>query len=202
MISQFISQIRTTGLARTNRYDAYLIYPDIITGDVAIFTNLFCESASLPGINVSTTPSTIYGEQREFPYQKMYTPLSLTFYVDSSMKVKKAFDQWINHVINPISRTINYYKSYTGTIELVPRNVDDSSYYSVIFEEVYPKSIQDIQLSQDSRDVMKLTVTFQYKYWRTRDMVENTPSHSGIQDILSIVTGAGYEYDAPDTVAF
>lgn len=175
MINDFIANVKTRGIARTNRYD--VIITDL-AGQEPIFnfseegelTRLFCEASSLPGMNVATQPNRFYGEVREFPYEPMYDPVQLSFYVDSDLKIKKAFETWQRQIINPNTRTFNYYDTYIKTVDISLLKVDESSIpYNITLYEAYPKTIAPINLSAESREVMKLNVTLQYKYWRMNE---------------------------------
>lgn len=163
--SNFSHQVRTRGLARTNRYRAIIPFPTLGNGNIQL-AELFCDSVVMPGMNIATTPQRVFGEVREMPYEKLYDPVTMTFYVDSQLIIKSVFEQWVSLVINPNSRTIQYYRSYIKDIELYIVNVDQKEPYKVTLYEAYPKTISQINLSADSRDVMKLTVGFAYKYWK------------------------------------
>ena len=49
-------------------------------------------------------------------------------------------------------------------MNITMQDVADNDTYEVEFREVYPKSVGAIQLDYNSKDVAKLTVTFNYKY--------------------------------------
>ena len=54
------------------------------------------------------------GEFREVPYEKLYEPINMTFYVDNDMQVKKLFDEWMSLISDPSTRTYNYYNNYNN----------------------------------------------------------------------------------------
>lgn len=193
----FIAEIKTQGLARTNRFLVYLTPPG---ADPAALrkTLLFCEKASLPGVNFATTQNRSYGELREVPYDKLVDPVTLTFHVDRHMTVKGMFDRWIYYIQNPIDRTFNWYSNYISDIKIQIQDVEDKTHYEVVLYEAYPKSINAIGLDAESKDTMRLDVTFQYKYWTANLVAENadgklltadslskyTNNFSGFQDML------------------
>lgn len=190
--SNFNNQVRTRGLARTNRYRAVIPFPTLGNGNIQL-AELFCDSVTLPGINIATTPQRVFGEVREMPYEKIYDAVQMTFYVDSQMIIKSVFDQWLSLVINPDSRTVQYYNSYIKDIELYVVNVDQSTPYKLTLYEAYPKTISPIQMSAESRELMKLTVSFSYKYWKASSAVAsaqklNTNSRITPQSQGSIVS--------------
>jgi hypothetical protein len=163
-LSTFIDQVKNKGLARTNRYTVSIGYP----GDSMSIAGLLCDAVNLPGMNYATTPNRIFGEVREVPYERGFDPVTLTFYVDAEeMKVKKVFDDWMAAIMNPRTRVLGYYRDYVKDIAIAINTVDDQTPYVLTLYEAYPKTIAPIQLDYNSRDVMKLSVTFSYKYWNT-----------------------------------
>lgn len=204
MIEKFISEVRTRGLARTNRYEVVIPFPNT-DRDGSRLASLFCETASLPGYNIATTPARVYGESREMPYERVFDPITLTFYVDSGMLVKEAFERWMSLVIDPDSRAIQYYDTYVRPITIYVDNVDDTSPYALTLHECYPKTMQSIQLQADGKEVMKLSVTIQYHYWTSETMLiePTTPSlapMTSIEDPYFIDTGTGFGVPTEDQI--
>ena len=162
-IQKFVSKIKGGGLARNNRF-AVMFTPPVKTADTEKVL-LFCDTVQLPGANFSTVQNRIFGEFREVPYEKLYDQISLSFYVDTEMKVKGLFDDWQNQVSNPMTRTYGYYKDYVTDMTIEVQDINDKTRYAVVLYECYPKTISSIQMDMNSKDVMKVTVGFQYKYW-------------------------------------
>lgn len=160
----FIAEIKTQGLARTNRFLVQLSPPGADPAAVRK-TLLFCEKAALPGINYATTQVRTFGELRETPYDKLFDPITLTFHVDRHFIVKSIFDDWMNLIQNPVTRTFNYYNRYTTDIVIQVQDLEDKATYEVCLYEAYPKSMTMINLDAESKDTMRVDVMFQYKYW-------------------------------------
>ena len=161
----FISEIKSQGLARTNRFAVLFTPPTSVNPANLRKTLLFCDQASLPGVNFSTVQNRSYGEVREVPYEKLFDTCQLTFHVDKDMMVKSLFDQWIQSIQNPVTRTYSYYNDYITNMQIEVQDLADNTRYEMTLYEAYPKTIGAISLSNESKDTMKLTVTFQYKYW-------------------------------------
>lgn len=226
MLNEFISKVKSTGLAKTNRYRVTIATPIIMTSlmNSGRLITLFCESTSLPGQVISTTEHNVMGEHREFPYKKNYDNVSMSFYIDNNFEVKGFFDNWLNSVSNTQNKIISYYKDYiapTVLIEVLPMDSEVST-YSITLHEAYPKGISPIQLSADSRDIAKISVSLNYKYYTTSH-VASTKSMSSIggtlsnqpmnitndatQDLQSLITASGFketllDVKNPDTKKF
>jgi hypothetical protein len=167
----FISEIKTIGLARTNRFTVSLTPPGSNPATIRRVM-LFCEVASLPGLNYATTQNRAFGELREVPYDKLFDNITLTFHVDKNMEVKKIFDNWMHMIQNPLTRTFNYYNQYTTDMVIEVQDLMDKTTYQMQMYEVYPKSISAINLDAEAKDTMRLQVTFQYKYWMSNGIEE------------------------------
>ena len=167
-LNEFIAQVKNIGMARTNRYTVMLTPPNnewmAEYGDLRDML-LFCDQVQVPGVNLATVQNRTFGEFREVPYEKLYGDIQLNFYVDTGMYVKGFFDAWMNSIQNPFTRNFSYYKSYTTQMTIDIEDLNDETRYSVTAYECYPKTVSPIQLDYASKEVMKLQVTMQYKYW-------------------------------------
>lgn len=165
MINQFIAQVKAGAMAKTNRFAVAFTPPAGVSASNLQNILLFCDSVQIPGVNYSTIQNRTFGEFREVPYEKLFDAINMTFYVDADMKVKTLFDNWINAVQNPNTRTFNYYAGYICDMHIEVQDINDSTRYEVHLYECYPKTIASVQLDQSSKEPMKLSVTIQYKYW-------------------------------------
>jgi hypothetical protein len=196
MIDAFISNVKTRGLARTNRFQIYIGFPaGTVVPYTGVLSSLFCEVAGLPGYNIATQPHRTIGEAREVPYEPMYDPINLTFYMDSSFEIKDAFETWMSYIIDPITKTHGYYSQYVSNISILVENVDQSVPYRVELFEAYPKSMQTITLDQNGKDVMRLNIGIAYKYWRSVSLYGtsryNPITYVNESDRQEVTTGTG-----------
>ena len=189
MITDFIAAVKK-GMARTNRFTVEISADQ---SDDAKLITLFCESVSLPGINIATTPHRVYGETREMAYERGFDPVNMTFYVDSNLQVKQFFDAWMGNIVDPFTRQMNYYKNYVKDIKISVYTVDETvAPYELTLYEAYPKTIGTVQLDNNSKDIMKLPVTFAYKYWRTEQITLSKPGLYTTEDPQSFFTAEGF----------
>lgn len=167
-IDRFIAEVKRFGLSRTNRYTVRFRPPVSIYHDMQSIL-LLCDQVNLPGVSYSTTQNRMYGELREVPYEKLYDNLSFSFYVDRKMEVKAIFDRWMEYIQHPTRRTFNYYDSYIIPITVTVQDLTEKTQYTIELFECYPKQISSIQLDSASKDVMKLQVSMQYKWFKTKN---------------------------------
>ena len=189
-IEIFKEKVKKNGLAKTNRFILNFGLPQLMQKDMhdLEMVQMFCESISLPSINISSMPIRTFGEQREIPYDRTFEPLNAVFYVDRKMVVKDFFDLWMSSIYNPIDRTLNYYEQYTTDMTIFVLDSADNSTYTIKLYEIYPKSIGQVQLDNNSKDIMKLNVTFNYKYHTGSrlDLLSGQPEISNIYNINKV----------------
>jgi len=167
MIKDFVAQVKKDGMARTNRYSVLFTPPSSVNDKDLKTILLFCDQIQLPGLNYSTVQNRTFGEFRETPYEKLFDAVNMSFYVDTRMRVKWLFDQWLNSIQDPDRRTFSYYNDYTTNMSIEVLDLQDKTRYEVELYECYPKNIGSIQMDQASKDIMKIQVTMQYKYWKS-----------------------------------
>jgi hypothetical protein len=145
---------------------------------------LFCSDTQLPGINVSTTQVRSFGEFREAPYEKLYDNITMTYYVDQAMEVKTLFDSW-TLLIQGKNRKFEYYDNYVTDIQIYVEDARDDSRYAVCLYECYPKSISPISIGYENKDVMKMQVSMNYKWWESYPLPPNPAREPGPWDFLN-----------------
>ena len=92
----------------------------------------------------------------------------MSFYVDSDYKTKFFFDDWIQSVSLTTTRHWNYYNDYISPeITIIMLNNNGAQVYGMTFYECYPKNLQAISIDYASKDLLKCSVSINYKYWRS-----------------------------------
>lgn len=206
MLQDFITEVKSRGLARTNRYLVRIPMP-FADSDQNRLTEMMCDSVQLPGMTIATTPHNFWGEVREMPYGRSFDNVTLSFYLDTEMHTKKVFDQWMALIQNPTTRTLNYYDNYVTQVEIDVLDLEkDSVMYSVKLFEAYPKTINAIQLDSSDKNIMKLTVVLNYKYFTTSSMEEQNQDErvaeverQAQQDRQNVSRGEGFTTATPAT---
>jgi hypothetical protein len=163
-INQFISNIKTKGLAKSNRYAVQFTLPSV-NSTIVRNALLLCDSVNLPALNYATIENRTFGEVTHTPYERQYGDIAMSFYMDKDMSVKAIFDSWMDSIQNPETRTFNYYSEYAKDITIEVQDLQNKSTYTVKLFEAYPKSIGSVPLAYEMNGVMKLTVNFVYKYY-------------------------------------
>jgi hypothetical protein len=163
--------------AKGNRYNVTIVPPAFLASTTihTVPTKLqyLCEAVSLPTKGIASNAQKVYGPPREIPYGETFTETALSFILDDRFLVKRFFDKWQEHIINPETGNVaNYWTNIVGTINIT-RLLNDatdfsggSNKYSVELREAYPSAVGEVALghSQGS-EILKLSVTFKYRKW-------------------------------------
>lgn len=168
-LNEFIASVKKSSLARQNRFTVSISSPS--SSSAGKIVEMFCEQAVLPSLSFASQPTRSFGEQREVVYDRNFEAVTLTFLVDRQMAVKDYFDQWTNRIINPYSRLAGFYEDYVRDITIITQDTKDNDTYIAVLREAYPKTVSAVQLDYNSKDVMKLQVTFNYKYHINNQLV-------------------------------
>jgi hypothetical protein len=185
-INDFLSQIRKTDFARSNRFEAFFLPPPFMNdhqtsqGSSPKLISMMVEDAMFPGLLVGTRPFRInnLNEQRANVIDFGGDSISFTFLCDTSWTAKDFFGDWMRKIINPYSRYVSYPEEYYSEIDLVSLNNEDKVIAHWRIYDAFPRSIAPITASATNAQVLRMPVTFAYKRW----------------EVISAYTPEGEEY--------
>ena len=176
----------TDGMSRKNRYEVTLYPPtgargtrgntsnvfskimgDLLGNGTVRATGLRCESISLPGRNMDSTPdSNIYGPEREIVTGYSFGDINAVFQCSSDMREKKYWETWQRLTYNPKTFDIGYYNDYVGTVDIHTLDEQERRRYGVRLVEAWPKTIGAQSLGYaDINTYQTIDVTIAYRYW-------------------------------------
>jgi len=176
----------TDGMSRKNRYEVTLYPPTGARGSRGNTTNVFskimgdllgdgtvratglrCESISMPGRNMDSTPDTnIYGPEREIVTGYSFGDINAIFQCSSDMKEKKYWETWQRLTYNPKTFDIGYYNDYVGTVDIHTLDEQERRRYGVRLVEAWPKTIGAQSLGYaDNNTYQTVDITIAYRYW-------------------------------------
>ena len=149
-----------------------------ITGDMG----LLCFSAQIPFANIATANVTgaFTGIGEKFAHSRIFTPITLTFYVDKEYRVLKFLEHWMEFTAGgthaPGGRTgvikqnrSNYfirmqypeeYRMEETKIVKFERDYANSLEYT--FFNLFPQNVTNIAVSYDQSKTLTASATFEY----------------------------------------
>jgi hypothetical protein len=183
-IDEFRTQVLTRGMMKPNRFEVIINPPSCVggaslqstnsgqgntgTADAGRLVSLFADTASLPQTRINVASQRLFGPPTFHAQNADYggDNISLTFYVDRDMQVKRFFDTWVDGIVDRQKGTVSYLADYATSMTVNQLDETDTITYSVKFEDLFPISVAPIQLDQNSMNQAgKLTVTFCYRRW-------------------------------------
>lgn len=158
--------------------------------EILSILNLSIENISFPGKSVDTFDREITSDiPTKMPGKMSYqNTLVLTVRCSNTMSEYQFFQSWLSAIFyNPniadVNRTekrdvqfnygcMNYFKDYATTITFSLLNWSNIPIYKLSLIDCYPTEISPIDVSQESTDIAKFTVTLTYKRWIEQDFTE------------------------------
>ena len=183
-----------TNVAQTSHYQVFFdgLSPDLFTflGNKGVNrrfiienAGLLCNQASIPGSSLATTDifGNFTGVQEKFAHTRIFTELSLDFYVDKDYKMIKFFEHWIDYVASGSEKSspdvrkdnqgyfyrMRYPRGSSGykcdKTKIVKFNVDYRSEIEYTFFGLFPINLSSTPVQYGSSDVLRTNVTFSYE---------------------------------------
>ena len=189
VMNDILSTFHTNeGYAQPNRYEV-LIFPPagrkngadsehIVRTDPRE-VSLRCESVTLPGRNLSSTPDTnIHGPLREVVNNVNYADsVTMVFQASTDLRERVLFEKWQYTAFNPKTWNVGYYRDYVGSVFIYLLDKQDQRKYGLKLWEAFPKSITQTELSYASNnELIKISIDMNFRYWTTLDITQETPS--------------------------
>ena len=168
------------GYAVPNRFEVIITRPGGSATE-SRKVSMRCESINLPGRNLnSTTDSNIYGPTREIVDGVTYADdINMTFQASSGLEERVFFEEWQALAFDERSWNVGYYNDYISTVDIYILDRQNQRRFGLKLHEAFPKTIGATDLSQSANnELIKLAVTFSFRYWTTLDVERQRPSLS------------------------
>ena len=170
-VTDFMSNIDNLGgYARSHKYSVQIIPPTAFRSSVGSGTiDFLAKSVLLPRKGFATTEHRTYGINRTVPYEQTFEPAQLTMINTNDWAPRRFWDEWLDHIQNPESKNMPYYKQCVGTVFI--NHYDDSHTnlnspnYSVTLKEAWPESISEMTLAWENKEIQDFDITLRYKSW-------------------------------------
>jgi len=194
-ISEFNGHISKYGLARDNLFLVTVTAPQIGLDFPTQDLSFFCNSLTLPGLNMSTSDiqNQGYGMAEKRPTGMPYENLNTTFMVDSAFRVKEFFHRWTQAIVNfdnsqgynyehrgMLPFEIAYPETYRGTIDVAVYSFNSSDItYQYKFGNAYPVGVGDITTAWSNNDsFMVMPVQFAYDIYEVQGFGQSVKGSS------------------------
>lgn len=131
-----------------------------------------CEAAELPGYNINTVDSKIYGVPTPIAAFSSFNDITLTFICAGDLWEKKMFDYWMNLIVPMNVYNVRYKVDYVSKITISQFYETGELSYRVNLINAFPINLSPLTLNWGDDGIHKLSVTFKYDYWATENTTE------------------------------
>ena len=138
--------------------------------------SILCQSVTLPGTSLSTFEHQDYKQANKFPYTFIDDDVTITFLLTNDYYMRKMFDKWQSNVFSKESYIVGYKKNYAVDVIIQQLDEQNTPIYGVKLEKAYPVSYESIELSQETSDTIKMSVTFAYDKYVPEGPLSSTGS--------------------------
>lgn len=183
----FYTHLRETGVAKTSHYQVSIPrFPKGLQDRFAGYDRLLalrCESAELPGRQLVTNDSRIYGPVYKTPYQSLYQDITLNFLETGDFFIRDFFEAWMNGIFNSLTNMLNFPRNYRTDISITQfdmfstihkpndksgnfeggKGLDDIATWHVL--EAFPSSVNQMPLAYAEDGLHRVSVTISYEYY-------------------------------------
>ena len=184
-----------TNVAQTSHYQVFF---DGLSSDLFTFlgqknvdrrfitenSGLLCSAASIPGSALATSDifGNFTGVQEKFAHTRIFSEMSLEFYVDKDYKMIKFFEHWMDYIASGSERRritsfskaspgyfyrMRYPKGNSGykcdKTKIVKFNVDYKKEIEYTFIGMFPINLASTPVQYGNSDVLKVNCTFNYE---------------------------------------
>ena len=153
--------------ARTNKYR--IIINGVGGGPSGSIIDVFAKNTTIPGRSFPDIEVWNQGRLTVIAGDASFEGTwSVTFMDSEEHKLRKQFIAWMEYIDSPLnhSRDASGHPDYMTTSKVQQLStIDNSLKVTYKFEDIYPKSISESNLSDETSDILEFTVEFNYSSW-------------------------------------
>jgi len=196
------------GLARGNRFNVIFtppsqsllnLNPDVLIGSLLSGSfnaknlisdprdiSLLCQSASLPGRQVTTLDYQAEKQTVPVPYAFIDEDVTCKFLLTNDYYMKIIFDDWLSAILDLDTYEVGYKKDFATDVVVQQLDLENKPVYGVRLVNAFPTSVTGVELDSASTEVQELNVVFSYDKY-----IPEGPTStrlSGVSNILDALT--------------
>jgi hypothetical protein len=144
-----------------------------------------CDSAELPGRGFKTVETRYYGPSQIFPANSEYQPFVVSLFCRADCTERRFFDDWLEFINPTTNFNFNYPDEYYCQVDIYqfsdwadprgnqrdPRSWMPNVTYHWRLEKAWPQLVNGQGVDWSDQEILKLQVSFAYKYWSRPTLV-------------------------------
>ena len=173
------------GLSRRWKYSVSITPPTSMSSSVgAGKIDFLALTITMPGKSTSTTEQMIYGINKTVPYNTIYEPVLITMLNPNDFSARIFWDEWLDHMHNPSSKNLRYYKSMVGQVEISVYDDEtteinpSNARYTAVLEEAWPERMGPYALGWENTDLGNFEISLRFKEWHQKGTNRSRKSSS------------------------
>ena len=148
---------------------------------------LLCQSAEIPGRQISTIDYTAEKQTVALPYNVVEPEITLKFLVTNDYYIKIMFDDWIKAIVDMDNYQVGYKKDFACDVVIQQLNLKQIPVYGVRLINAFPTTVTSIDLDQMQETApAEMDVTLNYDRYIPEGPIGT--KLSGISAALDILT--------------
>lgn len=162
-INEFKSKF-VGGGARPSLFQVQITNPITGIADLSLPFNVY--ATTIP--ESTTQPFDLYyfGRQVKYSGNRVFADWTVEIYNDETFDIRSAMETWMNAMNSHVGNRRVYPKQYKAQAQVFQYAQDESSILKeYTFEGLFPVQISPIQLSWESDNIERFSVTFAYDLW-------------------------------------
>lgn len=148
--------------------------------------SILCQSVTLPGRNISTFDHQDVRTLNKHPYTVIDDDVQMSFLLTNDYYMRQMFDNWMSGIFDNENYRVGYKKDFAVDVVIQQLNQKNIPVYGVRLEKAFPVSMDSIELSQETSDVVKMSVTFAYDKYVPEGPISSTGS--AIRSAIDLLT--------------
>jgi hypothetical protein len=164
-IDQFLGKFKTG--ARSYLFYMSPQFPNGVTSGLEEDGVYMVKSTSLPSSNFDDITASWQGFDFKTPGKRTYDTWNVTFNVDVTANIRKAFLSWQKIILDPEKNVHSLPTTYMRdqTVTLLGIGLNDILQYRLV--GAYPSAVAEVSLDYSDSNFASFDVTFTYQYFTT-----------------------------------
>jgi len=148
-----------------NRYKVEIFLPDALKGWNKHLDKIqfYCKECSLPENGITQIENRVYGQKRMLGSFKQDGTTTTSFIFDYRALNVKLFNFWLDYIIKPDTKRLEYYENYIGRVRITLLSNLNKVIYVCNLEEAYPLRVNEIPLSYSQNELLPLEIEWWYR---------------------------------------
>lgn len=184
-LNEFLAHLKTTGVAKTANFQLNLSslpvgrkgLPTRFAGYAKVLA-FRCEATELPGRQLVTNDTKIYGPTYKTPYQSLYQEITLTFLETSVFFIRDFFEAWMDGIYDSATNQLNYPDNYQIPVSLTQYDQvapggaqpaqptpDLTKIATWHLYHAFPTAVNQMPLAWSEDGLHRVSVTLAYQYY-------------------------------------